>query len=330
MGLPVRAETRTGDTPQNRRVRQRERPARPPADHAGVAGAAALLSRRGAVLRQPAMRDRRRAACAGHHQARRPAGAGPVAAGRAGAAARASSASRPRWPIRRSSPQFLDLNGKGVEIVVGEPGAPPHVSIIDAHERLPWGGHMGRHAVPEIYNIIRQHQTSIVFVNTRAQAELVFDALWRLNDENLPIGLHHGSLAVEQRRKVEAAMAAGQAARRGRDLLARSRHRLGRCRPGDPGRRAQGRQPPAAADRPRQPPPGRAVPRDARAGQPLRGAGVRWRRSRRSTRASSTAIRRGRAASTCWRSTSWAWPAPRRSTARRLFAEVTAPRPTAT
>ena len=69
---------------------------------------------------------------------------------------------------------------------------------------------MGHHAVPEVYNIIRQHKTSIVFVNTRAQAELVFDGLWRINDDNLAIGLHHGSLAVEQRRKVEAAMAAGK------------------------------------------------------------------------------------------------------------------------
>src|SRR5216684_1649864 len=97
-----------------------------------------------------------------------------------------------------------------VEIVQGEPGAQPVVSIIDAQERLPWGGHMGHHAVPEVYNIIRQHKTSIVFVNTRAQAELVFDRLWRINEDNLPIGLHHGSLAVEQRRKVEAAMAAGK------------------------------------------------------------------------------------------------------------------------
>src|SRR5476649_2889001 len=69
---------------------------------------------------------------------------------------------------------------------------------------------MAQHAVPEVYNIIRQHKTSIVFVNTRAQAELTFDGLWRLNDENLAIGLHHGSLAIEQRRKVEAAMAAGR------------------------------------------------------------------------------------------------------------------------
>jgi Lhr-like helicase len=65
---------------------------------------------------------------------------------------------------------------------------------------------------PEVYNIIRQHKTSIVFVNTRAQAELVFDRLWRINEENLAIGLHHGSLAVEQRRKVEAAMAAASCA----------------------------------------------------------------------------------------------------------------------
>ena len=51
-----------------------------------------------------------------------------------------------------------------------------------------------------------------MFVNTRAQAELMFGALWRLNRDNLPIALHHGSLAVEQRRKVEAAMAAGACA----------------------------------------------------------------------------------------------------------------------
>src|SRR4029079_11341153 len=105
--------------------------------------------------------------------------------------------------------QFLAVKDE-VEIVLGEPGAQPVVAIVDTPERLPWGGHMGHHAVPEVYNIIRQHKTSIVFVNTRAQAELVFDHLWRINDENLPIGLHHGSLAVEQRRKVEAAMAAGK------------------------------------------------------------------------------------------------------------------------
>src|SRR5262245_53768117 len=51
---------------------------------------------------------------------------------------------------------------------------------------------------------------SLVFVNTRSQAETLFHALWRYNDENLAIALHHGSLDVGQRRKVEAAMVAGR------------------------------------------------------------------------------------------------------------------------
>jgi ATP-dependent Lhr-like helicase len=50
---------------------------------------------------------------------------------------------------------------------------------------------------------------TLIFVNTRWQAEFVFQQLWEINDDSLPIGLHHGSLAAEQRRKVEAAMARG-------------------------------------------------------------------------------------------------------------------------
>ena len=51
---------------------------------------------------------------------------------------------------------------------------------------------------------------TLVFVNTRSQAEMIFQALWRINDDNLAIALHHGSLDVAQRRKVEDAMAAGR------------------------------------------------------------------------------------------------------------------------
>ena len=51
---------------------------------------------------------------------------------------------------------------------------------------------------------------SLMFVNTRSQAEMLFHELWRYNDDNLPIALHHGSLDVAQRRKVEAAMVAGK------------------------------------------------------------------------------------------------------------------------
>ncbi|MFM8616660.1 MAG: helicase-related protein, partial [Alphaproteobacteria bacterium] len=62
----------------------------------------------------------------------------------------------------------------------------------------------------EVYQRIEAARVTIVFVNTRAQAELCFAALWRLNEASLPIALHHGSLEIDQRRKVEAAMAAGK------------------------------------------------------------------------------------------------------------------------
>ena len=77
-------------------------------------------------------------------------------------------------------------------------------------ERLPWAGHSARHALDEIYRLIKAHQTTLVFVNTRSQAEAIFQQLWHINDDNLAIALHHGSLDVAQRRKVETAMAAGR------------------------------------------------------------------------------------------------------------------------
>lgn len=63
--------------------------------------------------------------------------------------------------------------------------------------------------MPEVYAAIKAAKLALVFVNTRAQAEMTFQELWRINDDALPIALHHGSLDVAQRRKVEAAMARG-------------------------------------------------------------------------------------------------------------------------
>ncbi len=94
-------------------------------------------------------------------------------------------------------------------IVRGAAGARPRVDILDPDDRIPWAGHSGRHALNDIYAEIKQARLSLVFVNTRAQAEATFQSLWQINTDNLPIALHHGSLAPEQRRKVEAAMAKG-------------------------------------------------------------------------------------------------------------------------
>jgi ATP-dependent helicase Lhr and Lhr-like helicase len=82
----------------------------------------------------------------------------------------------------------------------------------DSKERVPWAGHSARYSMPELYEAIREHKTTLLFVNTRSQAELLFQELWRVNDDTLPIALHHGSLDVGQRRKVEKAMETGSCA----------------------------------------------------------------------------------------------------------------------
>ena len=75
---------------------------------------------------------------------------------------------------------------------------------------MPWAGHLARHAMADVMAAIKSAKTALIFVNTRRQAELTFQDLWRVNDDNLAIALHHGSLAPQQRRKVEAAMASGR------------------------------------------------------------------------------------------------------------------------
>jgi hypothetical protein len=97
-----------------------------------------------------------------------------------------------------------------VALIRAEAGAAPLLGVQLPEGRLPWGGHMGLASAPEILARIAASRVTIVFVNTRAQAELIFAALWKINEDSLPIAVHHGSLTVEQRRKVEAAMAAGR------------------------------------------------------------------------------------------------------------------------
>jgi ATP-dependent Lhr-like helicase len=99
---------------------------------------------------------------------------------------------------------------KMAALVTAPAGAAPDISILPTQEELPWSGHTSRHAIAEVYTQIKAAHMVLVFVNTRALAEFVFQELWRLNEDNLPIALHHGSLDVGQRRRVEAAMASGK------------------------------------------------------------------------------------------------------------------------
>ena len=94
-------------------------------------------------------------------------------------------------------------------ILEADPGPDPDISMLQTDAPPPWSGGGGRYAIPAILNQIARHRTTLIFHNTRAQAELFFHDLWLHNTEDLPIGIHHGSLSREQRERVEQAMAAG-------------------------------------------------------------------------------------------------------------------------
>ncbi|MFN6976640.1 MAG: helicase-related protein, partial [Gemmobacter sp.] len=105
--------------------------------------------------------------------------------------------------------RFLARHPDPCAILHADPGPAPDIRMLETTEPPPWAGGGGRHAIPAILDEVRRHRTTLIFHNTRAQAELFFHALWMANDEGLPIGIHHGSLARDQRMRVEAAMAAG-------------------------------------------------------------------------------------------------------------------------
>jgi ATP-dependent Lhr-like helicase len=134
-----------------------------------------------------------------------PSGGGVGAADGGGSSA--GPASSPSGASRHLPRQGEDLS---IDLVLGSGGAQPVVEVLISGGRVPWAGHTAEHAMAEVYEIIKSSNTALIFVNTRFQAEFAFQRLWELNDEGLPIALHHGSLSAEQRRKVEAAMTRGE------------------------------------------------------------------------------------------------------------------------
>ena len=94
-------------------------------------------------------------------------------------------------------------------ILHADPGPDPDIRMLETSTRPPWSGGGGRYAIPDVLAEVRRHRTTLIFHNTRAQAELFFHDLWLANDDALPIGIHHGSLSREQRERVEAAMLNG-------------------------------------------------------------------------------------------------------------------------
>ncbi|MGR3566262.1 MAG: ligase-associated DNA damage response DEXH box helicase [Pseudooceanicola nanhaiensis] len=106
--------------------------------------------------------------------------------------------------------QLLARHPDPCEILNADPGPDPDIAMLETEERPPWSGGGGAYAVPAVLEQIRRHRTTLVFHNTRAQAEIFFHNLWMANAEGLPIGIHHGSLDRTQRERVEKAMTQGR------------------------------------------------------------------------------------------------------------------------
>ncbi len=77
-------------------------------------------------------------------------------------------------------------------------------------ERFPWAGHMGMRLLPQVVGVIDHATTSLVFTNTRSQAERWFDAIRQARpDWKNAIALHHGSVDRELRTAAERGLKRG-------------------------------------------------------------------------------------------------------------------------
>nr|WP_228748279.1 ligase-associated DNA damage response DEXH box helicase [Bradyrhizobium sp. BR 10289] len=213
MALPIKVETRTGDTPVSRRQRQRRYP--PDILLTTPEQLALLLSSDDAPFLFSSLKrivlDELHALVTSKRGDLLSLGLARLwrLAPQMRAIGLSATVAEPDQLARFLVPQ---PGGKeaAADIVVAGGAAPPQVEMLDTRERLPWAGHSARHALPEIYELIKANKTTLVFVNTRSQAEMLFQNLWSMNDDALAIALHHGSLDVAQRRKVEDAMSAGR------------------------------------------------------------------------------------------------------------------------
>lgn len=207
MALDIRVETRTGDTPSDRKARQRVRPPQIllttpeslslllsyPESFTMFGGLKTIM-----IDEVHAFATQKRGDLLSLSIARL-ATIAPAMRRVALSATVAEPEEYQRW-----------LSPNSVRLVIGDEGAAPDIAILLPEGEIPWGGHSGAYATPQVMAEIEQHATTIIFCNTRGLAELTFQKLWDANELKLPIGIHHGSLDIEARRKVENAMAAGK------------------------------------------------------------------------------------------------------------------------
>ncbi|PTD22032.1 ligase-associated DNA damage response DEXH box helicase [Sphingomonas fennica] len=211
MGLPIRVETRTGDTASSTKARQR---ARPPQMLLTTPESLSLLL---SYPESPALFATLKTVVIDEVHAFANGKRGDLLAlSLSRLQALAPGMRRVALSATVADPDayrgWLSADGDidAVALVEGEPGAPAEIAILLPQGHVPWSGHSGRYAAADVMAQIAAHRTTIIFCNTRSLAELIFQDLWKVNEASLPIGIHHGSLSPEARAKVEGAMAEGR------------------------------------------------------------------------------------------------------------------------
>ena len=217
MDLPIKIETRSGDTPANRKARQRVKP--PHILLTTPESLNLLLSQEDSFTLFANLKriiiDEVHAFATGKRGdllALSIARLQKISRGLQRAALSATVADPDEY--RAWLAPYGDM--ETVTHVRGEEGAAADIDIMipDAPEghkiRVPWAGHAGVYAVPQVMEEIKANRMTLIFCNTRFLAEFTFQKLWEINADTLPIGIHHGSLSKEARRKIEKAMASGQ------------------------------------------------------------------------------------------------------------------------
>ncbi|MDF1713659.1 MAG: ligase-associated DNA damage response DEXH box helicase [Akkermansiaceae bacterium] len=79
--------------------------------------------------------------------------------------------------------------------------------IPDEIESFPWSGHLGTKSVKRVAKQLEKAQTTLVFTNTRSQAEIWYQEMQEARPEwSDEIAIHHGSLSRDERGIVEAGL----------------------------------------------------------------------------------------------------------------------------
>ncbi len=95
-------------------------------------------------------------------------------------------------------------------------GVVPKETIVESlippvMERFPWAGHLNTRLLPEVMQRLADARSAIVFTNTRSQCEIWFQSIIAANPSWFEFtAIHHGSLSRTQRQDVEDGLKSGR------------------------------------------------------------------------------------------------------------------------